>query len=86
MARMAEPYGELTSLPDAELRRRYDLSAPSTMIGTHHYLDEINRRQFAALERRVGRLTVWVVTLALIVVLLLAALVGLELREVVGPD
>ena len=80
MGRIAEPYDELTGLPDKELRRRYDSAAPQTMIGTGHYLDEINRRQLAALNRRVGRLVAWVIVLGLIGIILLGALVALELR------
>ena len=80
MGRIAEPYDELTSIPDKELKRRYDSAAPQTMIGTGHYLDELNRRELARLNRRVGRLMLWVITLALIVILMLAALVALELR------
>lgn len=80
MGRIAEPYDELSGLPDAELRRRYDSAAPQTMIGTGHYLDEINRRQLAALNRRVGRLVAWVIVMGLIGILLLGALVALELR------
>ncbi len=84
MGRIAEPYEELTSLPDAELRQRYNTAAPQTMIGTGHYLDELNRRELARLNRRVGRFMAWTVTLALIVVLLLAALVALEIRPAVA--
>ena len=80
MGRIAEPYAELTSIPDKELRRRYDSAAPQTMIGTGHYLDEINRRQLASLNRRVAFLSLWGVILGVVAVILLAALVLLEVR------
>lgn len=69
---MAESVHDLRGLTDEELIRRHDELARNTLVGTQHYLDELNRREqvrqteaMVNLTKSINRMTV-VITVATI--------------------
>ncbi|MDE2716949.1 MAG: hypothetical protein OXI33_08030 [Chloroflexota bacterium] len=82
---MSETVEQLRALTDEELVRRHDRHAQSTVVGTQHYLDELNRRYQERQTASMLRFTKWitfmtvVITIATLVNVVLA--VGVLLKQ-----
>jgi len=64
---------ELRGMSDEDLVREHDEMAQHTIMGLNYYRDEIQRREIAAMNRRMERLT-WSVSIMTAVILVLTAL------------
>ena len=74
---MSETVKALRELPDDELVRLHDRHAKSTVVGTRHYLDELNRRYQERQTASILRFTKWITLMT--VVITFATLVNLGL-------
>ena len=70
---MAHKLIELRGMSDEDLVREHDEMAQHTIMGLNYYRDEIQRREIAAMNRRMERLT-WSVSIMTAVILVLTAL------------
>lgn len=82
---MSETIAELRALTDQELIERHDRHAPSVVIATKHYLDELARRdsarreeQMLAMTRRIVNLTVQIRSFTAVVTLATLVALGLS--------
>lgn len=70
---MSPNFAQLRTMTDEELIARHDAAATSTVVGTRHYLDELNSRDVRRQTAKMVRLT-WVITfLTLVNVVIVAA-------------
>ena len=64
---MAESIAELRKLSDEDLVNRHDQLASSTVVGTHHYLDELQRRDQQRLAQTMLKYTRWITVMTAVV-------------------
>ncbi|MEA2573358.1 MAG: hypothetical protein QOH93_656 [Chloroflexia bacterium] len=74
---MSETLKDLRALPDEELIRRHDEHAQSTVVGTAHYLRELERRDQDRQTQAMVNLTRWITLMTLII--LIATIVNVAL-------
>lgn len=90
---MAESIQDLRDLTDEELIGRHDNLARNTVVGTQHYLDELNRREqkrqteaMIGLTRSINRMTVVVTFAAVLGVSISAAMLMLMIDTGSDPE
>ena len=64
---MSETVEQLWALPDDKLVRRHDHQAQSTIVGTQHYLDELNRRYQERQTDSMHGFTKWITRMTVVV-------------------
>ena len=80
---MAEFVRELRALSDDELIRRYDSLAGSTVVGTQHYLDELNRRDQVRQTEAMHGLTKWITRMTVVITIAAILSVGISIAMLV---
>ena len=74
---MSETVEQLRALTDEELVRRHDHHAQRTVVGTQHYLDELNRRYQERQTASMLRFTKWITIMTIIITVATLANIGL---------
>ena len=64
---MAESVHNLRTLSDNELIKQHDSLARNTVVGTQHYLDELNRRDHIRQTEAMLILTKWIARMTVVI-------------------
>ena len=80
---MHESVNDLRGLSDDELIRRSDSLARNTVVGTQHYLDELNRRDQVRQTEAMLALTKWITRMTVVITVAAILSVGISIAMLV---